>query len=39
MKTLVWILLLALTGCATREIKVDCDGKLEPINAPAKGAP
>jgi hypothetical protein len=45
MKTLLWIALLALAGlalagCATRDIKVDCDGKLQPINAPAaKGAP
>ena len=24
--------LLLLAGCAAREIKVDCDGKLHPIN-------
>ena len=40
MKRLVWIALLALAGCAAHEIKVDCDGKLQPINAPApKEAP
>lgn len=40
MRRLVWILILALAGCATHEIKVDCDGKLQPINAPSpKGAP
>ncbi len=39
MKTLVGVLLLALAGCAAREIKVDCSGKLQPINTPApKGA-
>jgi hypothetical protein len=26
---------LLLVGCAARELKVDCDGKLQPINAPA----
>jgi len=37
--------LLLLAGCAAREIKVDCDGKLQPINraaqtsAPGKVAP
>jgi hypothetical protein len=39
MKKLVWVALLALAGCAAREVKVDCSGKLQPINAPApKGA-
>ena len=27
------IVLIALTGCATHEIKVNCDGKLQPVNA------
>lgn len=26
------VVLLALTGCATHEIKVNCDGKLQPVN-------
>ena len=26
---------LLLAGCAARELKVECDGKLQPINAPA----
>lgn len=34
-----WISLLLmplmLAGCATQEIKVACDGKLQPINSPA----
>ena len=31
---------LFVAGCASREIKVDCEGKLQPINAPsAKAAP
>ncbi len=29
------VLLVLLAGCATREIKVSCDGKLVPINHPA----
>jgi hypothetical protein len=35
------LLSLALTGgCAHREVRVDCDGPLRPINPPApKGAP
>lgn len=28
------IVLIALTGCASHEIKVNCDGKLEPVNRP-----
>ena len=28
-------LLLLIAACAAREVKVDCDGKLQPINAPA----
>ena len=40
MRTLLWVTLLALAGCATRENRVDCAGKLQPINVPApKGAP
>jgi hypothetical protein len=36
MKYLVTLALgLLLAGCVAREITVDCDGKLEPINAPA----
>ena len=30
------VVLLALTVCATREIKVNCDGKLQPVNTAAK---
>jgi hypothetical protein len=26
--------LLLIAGCATQEVKVACDGKLQPINAP-----
>lgn len=26
------VMALLLAGCATHEIKVDCDGKLQPIN-------
>ncbi len=34
------LVILLVAGCAHREIKVDCDGKLQPINAPAgKAAP
>jgi hypothetical protein len=37
------VLLLSLavtTGCAHREVRVDCDGPLRPINPPApKAAP
>jgi hypothetical protein len=29
---------LLLAGCVAREITVDCDGKLQPINAPAPAA-
>lgn len=29
---------LLLAGCVAREITVECDGKLEPINAPAPAA-
>jgi hypothetical protein len=29
---------LLLAGCVAREITVDCDGRLEPINAPAPAA-
>jgi len=36
MKYLITLALaLFLGGCAARELKVDCDGKLQPINAPA----
>lgn len=37
----VWVLgmtLLILGGCASQEIKVSCDGKLQPINAPSSTA-
>ena len=27
------VVLIALTGCATHEIKVNCDRKLQPVNA------
>jgi hypothetical protein len=30
--------LLILGGCASQEIKVSCDGKLQPINAPSSTA-
>lgn len=33
----LWLLSLVLAGCATQETKVACDGKLQPINAPASG--
>jgi hypothetical protein len=32
-----WVLgmtLLVVGGCASKEIKVSCDGRLQPINAP-----
>ena len=29
---------LLLTSCAHREVRVDCDGNLTPINAPAPKA-
>lgn len=39
----IWVRLAAvvvaavlLTGCASRAARVDCDRRLEPINAPAK---
>jgi len=36
MKYLVTLVVgFLLAGCAAREIKVECDGKLQPINAPA----
>ena len=30
---IVLVVLIALTGCAGHEIKVNCDGKLQPVNA------
>jgi hypothetical protein len=37
---LLLLLLLLATGCTHREVRVDCDGPLRPINPPApKGAP
>lgn len=30
--------MLILTGCASQEIKVSCDGKLQPINPPGATA-
>lgn len=30
----LWTMLIVLGGCATQEVKVSCDGKLQPINAP-----
>jgi hypothetical protein len=34
--TIMLLLSLALTtGCAHREVRVDCDGPLRPINPPA----
>ena len=36
MKVLIALLVgFLLAGCAARELKVDCSGKLQPINAPA----
>ncbi len=36
MKYLVTLVFgLVLAGCAARELKVECDGKLQPINASA----
>jgi hypothetical protein len=29
------LLALAITGCSTQAKRVDCDGKLKPINQPA----
>jgi hypothetical protein len=29
------LLALAMTGCSTEAKRVDCDGKLKPINRPA----
>ena len=29
------LLSLAITGCSTQAKRVDCDGKLKPINRPA----
>jgi hypothetical protein len=35
-----WVLgiSLVLGGCASKEIKVSCDGRLQPINAPNAAA-
>ena len=33
-RLVLWTMLIVLGGCATQEIKVSCDGKLQPINAP-----
>ena len=39
MKYLVTLALgLLLAGCVARELNVDCEGKLQPINAPAPAA-
>ena len=39
MRCLVTLALgLLLVGCAARELTVDCDGKLQAINAPAPSA-
>jgi hypothetical protein len=32
---LLLLLLLLATGCTHREVRVDCDGPLRPINLPA----
>ncbi len=32
---IAWILMpVLIAGCATQEVKVSCDGKLQPINLP-----
>ena len=33
-RLVLWMLLIVLGGCATPEVKVSCDAKLQPINAP-----
>jgi hypothetical protein len=39
MRSLIALALgLLLAGCVAREITVDCEGKLQPINAPAPAA-
>jgi type IV pilus biogenesis protein CpaD/CtpE len=35
---LLGVLLALLAGCASRDIKVSCEGKLVPINHPVPGA-
>jgi hypothetical protein len=37
----IWALALALlvVGCASHRTRVDCDGHLKPINAPAPAKP
>ena len=33
-RLVLWTMLIVLGGCATQEVKVSCDAKLQPINAP-----
>jgi len=33
-RLVLWTMLIVLGGCATQEVKVSCDSKLQPINAP-----
>jgi len=35
MRIPVLLLLLLVVGCRSHPVRVDCDGKLKPINAPA----
>lgn len=33
-RLVLWTMLIVLGGCATQQVKVSCDAKLQPINAP-----